>query len=101
MPAIAPPIADPRLNLSAAVNVLRWLAWDTFRQALAARVFWVMLTVTAIPVLCCAGVGVRGGRVEHLPGEPTEFLPRGSNLDPNDSERHGVFEVQGELTLAF
>lgn len=100
MPLIAP-VLDPKLNLPAAVNVLRWLAWDTFRQALAARVFWVMLTVSAIAVLFCASVGVQGGRVQHLPNEPTEFVPRGTNMDAKESVRHGVFEVQGELTLAF
>ncbi len=99
MPTVAPP--EPRLNLSAAINVLRWLAWDTFRQAVAARVFWVMLTVSAVAVLFCATIGNRGGRIEHIPGERTEFLPRGSGLDPKEGEKQGVFEVQGEMTLAF
>src|SRR5262245_7905849 len=99
MPTVAP--ADRPLNLSAALNVLRWLTWDTFRQAVAARVFWVMLIVSATAVLFCASVSIRGGRVQHTPGEPTEFLPRGSGMDQKDSERQGVVEVQGELTLAF
>jgi ABC-type transport system involved in multi-copper enzyme maturation permease subunit len=99
MPTVA--LLEPRLNLSAAVNILRWLAWDTFRQAVAARVFWVMLTVSAVAVLFCAGIGIRGGRVEHVPGEPTEFLPRGSGVDSKEAERQGIIEVQGEMTLAF
>jgi ABC-type transport system involved in multi-copper enzyme maturation permease subunit len=99
MPTIAPP--EPRLSLSNALNVLRWLTWDTFRQAIAARVFWVMLVVSATAVLFCASVGIRGGRVQRLPDEPTEYLPRGSGIDQKESERQGVFEIQGEMMLAF
>ena len=99
MPTVAP--IDRRLNLPAALNVLRWLTWDTFRQAIAARVFWVMLIVSATAVLFCASVGIRGGRVQHTPGEATEFLPRGSAKDLKETDRQGVVEVQGDLTLAF
>src|SRR5687767_13272080 len=99
MPTVA--LLERRLNFSSALNVLRWLTWDTFRQAIAARVFWVMLVVSATAVLFCASVGIKGGRVQRLPDEPTEFLPRGAGLDPAERERHGVFEVQGEMTLAF
>src|SRR5947209_15665875 len=89
------------MSLSAAVNVLRWLTWDTFRQALASRIFWVMLTLSAVAVLFCAGVGVRGGKLPHSDDEPPEFVPRGSGVDERRAQRDGVFEVQGELTLAF
>jgi ABC-type transport system involved in multi-copper enzyme maturation permease subunit len=89
------------MTLSAAMNVLRWLVWDTFRQALAGRIFWVMLTISAVAVLFCASVGVRGGNVERLPNEITEFIPRDSQIDPEVKKRSGVFEVEGDLTLAF
>src|SRR5262249_15398913 len=56
---------------------------------------------SATAVLFCASVGIRGGRVQRQPDEPTEFLPRGTGMDPKESERQGVYEVQGEMTLAF
>jgi ABC-type transport system involved in multi-copper enzyme maturation permease subunit len=88
------------MTLSAAMNVLRWLVWDTFRQALAGRIFWVMLAISAVAVLFCSSVGVRGGYVERSPQEITEFIPRHS-ADPEVIKRSGVTEIDGELTLAF
>jgi hypothetical protein len=89
------------MSASAAVNVIRWLVWDTFRQAAAARLSWVMLAVSLIAILFCAGVGVRGGRVEWAPNEVPEFLPRDSGADADATRRSGVQEVHGELTLGF
>jgi ABC-type transport system involved in multi-copper enzyme maturation permease subunit len=89
------------MSLSAAMNVLRWLVWDTFRQALAGRIFWVMLAISAVAILFCSSVGVRGGNVERLPNEITEFVPRNSDIDVEVKKRSGVFEVEGDLTLAF
>jgi hypothetical protein len=40
---------------------LRWLVRDTFRQALASGVFWLMLAVTLLCVLGCLTVTVRTG----------------------------------------
>ena len=89
------------MSLSAAMNVLRWLVWDTFRQALAGRISWVMLTISAVAVLFCASVGVRGGHVERFPNEVTEFRQRGSTIDPDVVKRSGVYVIEGDLTLAF
>ncbi len=88
------------MNLSAAMNVLRWLAWDTFRQAIAGRIFWVMLAISAVAILFCSSVGVRGGFVARSPKEVTEFIPRNS-ADPEVIKRSGVTEIEGDLTLAF
>src|SRR5437868_8220728 len=87
------------MNLPAAINIVRWLIWDTFRQAMAVRLTWVMLAVSLVAMLFCAGIGVRGGRVEWSANETPEFLPRGT--DASTAQSDGVQAVHGELTLAF
>lgn len=73
---------------------LRWLAWDTVRQALASRVCWVILAGTALCVVFCLGVGIEGGEPLRGPDD-TELYGRdgkpltGPNPDP------------GKLSLAF
>jgi ABC-type transport system involved in multi-copper enzyme maturation permease subunit len=52
------------MNPSAAVYVIRWLIADTFRQALATRIFWLMLTVSAVFIVFCLSVQVSGGQEE-------------------------------------
>jgi len=48
---------------------------DTFRQACASGIFWMMLVVTAISVLLCLSVSVAGDVVLHGGDEPVLFLP--------------------------
>ena len=36
------------MTASAAVYAIRWLIVDTFRQAAATRIFWIMLGVSAV-----------------------------------------------------
>jgi ABC-type transport system involved in multi-copper enzyme maturation permease subunit len=43
------------------IYVTRWLIRDTFRQALASRIFWIMLAVSGLCMLFCLGVGIEGG----------------------------------------
>ena len=52
------------MNVSSGVYVLRWLIVDTFRQALASRIFWIMLTVSGVFILFCCTVQVSGGIAE-------------------------------------
>jgi hypothetical protein len=46
------------MNAPAALLTVRWLAWDTFRQALASGVFWVMFAVSALCIVGCLSVGM-------------------------------------------
>jgi ABC-type transport system involved in multi-copper enzyme maturation permease subunit len=55
------------MNASAAVYALRWLITDTFRQALATRIFWIMLAVSAVFIGFCLSVQVSGGVEAALP----------------------------------
>lgn len=90
------------MKLSFAIYAFRWLVRDTFRQARASGLSWLMLAVSGLCILVCLSVGVTGGTPLHRSGEPAEFLPRG---DPQASPalvgKAGVDVVNGELTLAF
>jgi ABC-type transport system involved in multi-copper enzyme maturation permease subunit len=81
--------------------VLRWLARDTFRQARASALFWLMLGASAVFIVACLSVGVSGAKPLHHPGDLTEFMPRGAGVDPETAARSGVDLISGELTLAF
>src|SRR5436190_3973915 len=52
------------MDSPAALFALRWLVLDTFRQALASRVFWILLGLTALSTLFCLGVSVDGPGVQ-------------------------------------
>lgn len=46
------------MTASSTLRALGWLVRDTFRQSLATRLFWLMLTVSAVGVLLCLSVSV-------------------------------------------
>ncbi len=48
------------MNSPQAISALYWLVLDTFRQALASRVFWLMLGVSAVCTVFCLGVSIDG-----------------------------------------
>jgi ABC-type transport system involved in multi-copper enzyme maturation permease subunit len=90
------------MNLPAALYAFRWLARDTFRQAMASGLFWLMLGVSGLVTLVCLSVGVAGGAPLHRPGETAEFIP--ANDPQANSSRidvHGVDVISGELTIGF
>ena len=43
------------------IYACRWLIRDTFRQALANRVFWVMLGACAVVIFFCLSISIEGG----------------------------------------
>lgn len=51
------------MNAPSLLYALRWLTRDTFRQAVAGKVFWLMLGVSALAIVFCLGVGVEGGTI--------------------------------------
>jgi ABC-type transport system involved in multi-copper enzyme maturation permease subunit len=55
------------MNTSAAIYAIRWLVTDTFRQALASRIFWLMLVVSGVFIAFCLSVQVTGGMEQALP----------------------------------
>jgi ABC-type transport system involved in multi-copper enzyme maturation permease subunit len=54
------------------------LTLDTFRQARASGIFWMMLIVTALCVVLCASVRISGDVPLHGGDEPPLFLPQPS-----------------------
>ncbi|MGL4554073.1 MAG: ABC transporter permease, partial [Gemmataceae bacterium] len=82
------------MNAPAAFLAVRWLVWDTFRQAQASAVFWLMLSVSLLCVVFCLTTSTEG-----LPLRPTdeaaERLPAGEKAVP------GVDRIAGEIRFLF
>ena len=55
--------------------ILKQLIHDTFRQACASGICWMMLAVTAICVVLCLSVSVSGDVSLQDDNEPVLFLP--------------------------
>ncbi len=98
---------------------LRHLIQDTFRQAIASGIFWIMLAVTAICVVFCLSVDIKGDVSLHDESETVYFLPQTSSsfapasmekeqkeqlalkTTPEQARREGVETVSGSMSLAF
>jgi ABC-type transport system involved in multi-copper enzyme maturation permease subunit len=103
------------MSLAEVIYVLRWLVRDTFRQARASGVFWLMLGVSALSILVCASVGVSGTQVPHDPHSIPEYLSEPARQPRETAEQYqkrlAEFRAQAEksrmvikkskLTLAF
>ncbi len=61
------------MNGSQFIYATRWLVRDTFRQAAATRVSWVMFAVTALCVLFCLGVSLDGGLAPRQAGDTERY----------------------------
>jgi ABC-type transport system involved in multi-copper enzyme maturation permease subunit len=99
--------------------MLRQLSRDTFRQACASGICWMMLAATGIGVMLCLSVNVSGDVTLHGEDEPVLFLPRSSQgtastgpaaidkarasvaTDPELARREGIETIAGHMTLAF
>jgi ABC-type transport system involved in multi-copper enzyme maturation permease subunit len=68
------------MNGSAFIYVTRWLIRDTFRQALASRIFWIMLAVSGLAILFCLGVSIEGGEPLKKKGDIELYGPDGQPL---------------------
>jgi hypothetical protein len=90
------------MNLSAAIYAIRWLVRDTFRQARASGIAWVMLAVSAVCIVFCLSVSVSGPTSLKHGDEPAEFLSRNDpQTDPEKAQKAGVDVAGGEMTIAF
>jgi ABC-type transport system involved in multi-copper enzyme maturation permease subunit len=90
------------MNLPAALLVIRWLVWDTFRQALASRIFWVMLFVSVICIAFCATTSTAGLPLKPVAEKP-ERIPVEDAKKVSDFElsKSGVDVIQGEVQFLF
>jgi len=96
------------MNSPTAIHVIRWLIGDTFRQARASGILWLMLAISGLCIFFCLSISVSGGTSIYPRGETREFLPAGDpglqkNLekDPQALKRHGLDVPQGNLYLLF
>src|SRR5207247_2956481 len=76
------------------LDALRWLVRDTVREALATRIFWIMLGVSALAVIFCLSVSVEGG--ENLRPE-RDFLYHPRTNEPLTGPTHDL----GHLRLMY
>lgn len=91
------------MDLPAVLFAVRSLVRDTFRQATASGISWLMLAVSAVCICFCLSVGVSGDAPLRNLEDGTGFVPR---FDPQaaDSEKlqkSGVEVISGDLTLGF
>ena len=66
------------MNVRSNFVTLKQMTRDTFRQACASGICWMMLTVTGICVVLCLSVNVSGDVSLHDDDEPVLFLPQPS-----------------------
>ena len=98
---------------------LEQLVRDTFRQAWASGICWMMLAITGVCVVLCLSVHVWGDVALHGEDEPVLFLP--SHLlpsvasvaparqevgfpletDADLARKEGIETIRGRMTLAF
>ena len=92
------------MNLPTVIRTIRWMTRDTFRQAVASKLFWVMMTVTVCGTLFCASVSVSGGpKALGTDFEVPTILPKGEaeKIGRAKVEEDGVRILDGKLMLGF
>jgi ABC-type transport system involved in multi-copper enzyme maturation permease subunit len=82
------------MTLPQFLYALRWLVWDTFRQAFASGIIWVMLLVSVICIIFCLSISVEGGKS----GLPPDSGPS-SALPPNDPEAKKASKYPGDVEV--
>ena len=81
------------MNAPAAVNAFRWLVWDTIRQSIASRIFWLMLIASSLCIVFCLSVSIRGALRDRT--DENELFGADGKLLTDPSRN------PGELSLAF
>lgn len=91
------------MNLPAVIRTVRWMVRDTFRQAVATRLFWVMLAVTAVCTLFCLSVDVSGDSPAPPDADFKGVLPKSEaeKLGLQKLKNDGVRVISGEATFGF
>ena len=91
------------MTLAGPIRAARWMARDTFKQAVGSRLFWVMLAVLLLTTLVCLSARVEGDARPANPGDFSGVLP------PDEAARagekaladSGVRVAGGTLKLGF
>jgi len=86
------------MDAPAVLYALRWLIHDTFRQALTSRVFWILLGLSAMCIVFCLGVNIRGGAQRDV----NELItPKGELIGESKSPIGRVTLLYGAFTYTF
>lgn len=91
------------MNLPDVIRTVRWMVRDTFRQAVATRLFWVMLAVSVVCTLFCLSVEVSGDSAAPAGADFRGVLPKAEaeRLGAEKLKADGVRVVSGEATFGF
>jgi len=84
------------MNAPSLLYALRWLTRDTFRQAVAGKVFWLMLGVSALAIVFCLGVHAEGGTIRD---EGEIYLPDGRPAAPSATPPGSLSLFFGAMTV--
>jgi len=87
------------MNASAALYVIRWLIVDTFRQALASRIFWIVLVVSGVFILFCCTVQVSGGIAPRQPDDTALFTKDNKPLTSQSQAGTKLSLLFGAMTV--
>jgi hypothetical protein len=86
------------MSLPAAIFVIRWLVRDTFRQARANGILWLMLAVSGLCMVFCLSVST----VDLPLWDPeASRVPPDSVKDKEQARKQGVDVINGKVQLAF
>lgn len=92
------------MNVSILIYAVRWLVRDTFRQARAGGIFWVMLTISVLCIGFCLSISIVGGKPT-VPLEPGDLRERLPPTDLQVQGRSGVVDgvdvLHTELVIGF
>jgi hypothetical protein len=92
------------VTLPETIRTVRWMVRDTARQAVATKLFWVMLAALLVAVGVSASVGVSGDSPrKHSPEEPPAALPaaEADKLGRDKVEKDGVRVLGGRASFGF
>lgn len=92
------------MTLPEVIRTVRWMVRDTIRQAVATKLFWVMLAAVAVAVGVCASLSVSGDTARHGADVPVPaILPKGEaeKLGQDKVTADGVRTVGGTVSLGF
>ena len=91
------------MTLSATLRTFGWLARDTFRQARAGGILWILLVISGLAIIVCASASIEGDVPLAAPGETPDFLPRNDPdaSDPAKLKSSGVAVASGQLAVGF
>jgi hypothetical protein len=78
----------------------RWLAYDTFRQSLSGRLFWLMLGISGVVIAFCLSVSISDGGPLHAPDDFELSRPHGQ-LTLGFGAFHGPLFRDGEAAVRF